>query len=101
VCRKAGRRKRKNPNMVTIPPYHPLIIDYTPQVGSAQQQEKRDEERKAKVQNSKYSEKIRFEKRKTQEEKQKNRRRYPHDEGLLPENRGTDTSKKRLLDVIV
>ena len=87
--------------MVTIPPYHPLIIDYTPQVGSAQQQEKRDEERKAKVQNSEYSEKIRFEKRKTQDEKQQNRRRHPHEEDPLPENTGTDTSEKRLLDVIV
>ena len=87
--------------MVTIPPYHPLIIDYTPQVGSAQQQEKRDEERKAKVQNSEYSEKVRFEKRKTQEEKQKNRRRHPHERGLMPENRGTGPSKKHLLDVIV
>ena len=87
--------------MVTIPPYHPLIVEYTPQVGPAQQQEKRDEERKAKVQNSEYSEKIRFEKRKTQEEKQKNRRRHPHEGGILPENRDTGPSKKHLLDVIV
>ena len=87
--------------MVSIPPYHPLIIDFTSQVGVAQQQEKRAEEKKVRVENSENSEKVRFEKEKNQEERKRERRDSQQEEDLLPEDKDANNLKRRRVDVIV
>jgi hypothetical protein len=87
--------------MVSIPPYHPLIIDFTSQVGVAQQQEKSAEEKKVRVQNSEDAEKVRFEKEKNHEERKKKRHRFQQEEDLTPEDENSSSSKRRRVDVIV
>ncbi|MFO7740249.1 MAG: hypothetical protein R6V46_17340 [Desulfatiglandaceae bacterium] len=86
--------------MVSIPPYHPLIIDFTGQMGVAQQQEKRAEEKKGRVQNSEDVEKVRFEKEKNHEERKK-KRHDSRQEDLIPEDEISHGSKKRRIDVTV
>jgi hypothetical protein len=86
--------------MVSIPPYHPLIIDFTGQVGVAQQTEKRAEEKKTQVQNSEDAEKIRFEKEEKRDERKK-RRQDPREEELHPQDEQSNASRKRRVDVIV
>jgi hypothetical protein len=87
--------------MVSIPPYHPLIIDFTSQVGVAQQQQKRNEEKKVRVENPENPEKVRFEKEKNQEEKKRERRDSQQEESLLPEDKDAINLKQRRVDVIV
>jgi hypothetical protein len=99
--------------MVTIPPYHPMIIDHTSQVGIAQQQEntsqvgiaqqqeKQAEEKKVTVQNTQESDRIHFEKEKKEEERRKKRREAQQEEEQHTDDEGLEVSKKRLLDIIV
>ena len=87
--------------MVTIPPYHPMIIDHTSQVGIAQQQEKQAEEKKVTVQNTHESDRIRFEKERKEEERRKKRREAQQEEEQHTDDEGLGVSKKRLLDIIV
>ncbi|UCF82981.1 MAG: hypothetical protein JSV50_17615 [Desulfobacteraceae bacterium] len=87
--------------MVTIPPYHPILIDNTSQVGIAQQQEKQNEEKKVTVQNSHESDKLRFEREKKEGERPKKRRKAQQQKDQLQEDEDLGTRKKRLLDVIV
>ncbi len=87
--------------MVTIPPYHPMIIDHTSQVGIAQQQEKLAEEKKVTVQNAQKSDWIRFEKEKKEEERRKKRRGAQQEEEQHKDGEDLGVSKKRLLDIVV
>jgi hypothetical protein len=87
--------------MVTIPPYHPMIIDHTSQVGIAQQQEKQAEEKKVTVQNTQDSDRIRFEKEKKEQERRKKRREAQQEEKQHIADEGLEVRKKRLLDIVV
>jgi hypothetical protein len=87
--------------MVTIPPYHPMIIDHTSQVGIAQQQEKQAEEKKVTVQNTQDSDRIRFEKEKKEQERRKKRREEQQEEKQHIADEGLEVRKKRLLDIVV
>jgi hypothetical protein len=87
--------------MVTIPPYHPLIIDHTSQVGIAQQQEKQAEEKKVTVQNTQESYRIRFEKEKKEEERRKKRREAQQEEEQHTDGEDLGAREKRLLDIVV
>jgi hypothetical protein len=87
--------------MVTIPPYHPMIIDHTSQVGIAQQQEKQAEEKKVTVQNTQDSDRIRFEKEKKEQERRKKRREAQQEEKQHIADEDLEVRKKRLLDIVV
>ena len=87
--------------MVTIPPYHPMIIDHTSQVGVAQQQEKQAEEKKVTVQNTHESDRIRFEKERKEEERRKKRREAHQEEEQHTDDEDLGVSKKHLLDIVV
>ena len=86
--------------MVTIPPYHPMIIEHTSQVGIVHQQEKQNEEKKVTVQNPDESDKARFEREKREEEKRKKKQRARQKE-QLQDDKEPRTRQKHRLDVIV
>ena len=87
--------------MVTIPPYHPMIIDHTSQLGIAQQQEKQSKEKKVTVQNTQKSDRIRFEKERKEEEKRRKRRNAQREEEQRMDDADLEVRKKRLLDIRV
>ena len=87
--------------MVTIPPYHPMIIDHTSQVGIAHQQEKQAEEKMVTVQNAQESDRLRFEKEKKEEERRKKRREARQEEEQRTDDEDLGVNKKRLLDIVV
>ena len=87
--------------MVTIPPYHPLIIDHSTQVGIAQQQEKQSEEKKGTVQNTFKSDRVRFEKQQKEEQRQKKKKGRQQREKPGIDDEDLAIRKKRLLDIRV
>jgi len=87
--------------MVTIPPYHPMIIDHSSQVGIAQQQEKQSEEKKVTVQNTFKSDRVRFEKQQKEEQRRKKKREKQQEEKQGIDDEGLAIRKKRLLDIRV
>ena len=87
--------------MVTIPPYHPLIIDHSTQLGIAQQQEKQSEEKKVTVQNTFKSDRVRFEKQQKEEQRRKKKREKQREEKQGIDDEDLAVRKKRLLDIRV
>jgi hypothetical protein len=87
--------------MITISQYHPVTPEHTNQVGMAQLQEKQDERKKITIQDSKESEKLRFEKEQDKQEKQKKKRKSQREEAQVPGEENAQPSPKRLLDVTV
>lgn len=87
--------------MITIAQYHPITPDYANQVGVAQLQEKQDERKKVTIQDSKESEKLRFEKEQDKQEKQKKKRESQQEEAQAAGEENPQAPPKRLLDVTV
>ncbi|MDY6951427.1 MAG: hypothetical protein SWE60_07945 [Thermodesulfobacteriota bacterium] len=86
--------------MITISQYPPIAPDYANQVGVAQLQEKQDEQKKVTIQDSKESEKLRFQKEKDKQEEKKKRRPQQEEAQALGED-DSQSPPKRLLDVTV
>jgi len=87
--------------MITISQYHPIAPDFANQVGVAQLQEKQDERKKVTIQDSKESEKLRFEKEQDKQEKQKKKRESQQEEAQAAGEENPQAPPKRLLDVTV
>jgi len=87
--------------MITISQYHPVTPDYANQGGMAQLQEKKDEQRQITIQDSKESEKLRFERDQGKEEKKKKKRKSQQGEAQASGEENPPSSPKRLLDVTV
>ncbi|MDY6881204.1 MAG: hypothetical protein V2J25_09845 [Desulfatiglans sp.] len=87
--------------MDIMPPQNPIALDYASQVGVAQDQEKKNEEKRLTIQDAEESERLRLEKERRDKENRKKKKKQGLNQTQEKNLVKDPLAEEHILDIIV